>query len=253
MVESDEMNIIQVAKECTTLTELLDRITLPQSDLDTIRNRTVGQSSNKFWHTVRRGRITASNFYRVHTKVESLKKDPTVQCSSLIESLINPPSLGHLPQISKGITTENAAVSAFINALAASGHNNVTVQPCGFYIAKDKQFLGASPDGLVQCDCCPVSLLEIKCPSKELSKLPYLTHDKKLKTKSPYYGQVQGQMAVTGIHSSHFFVFYAAGIHNLECIKYNTDFSNSMLANLEFFYMHHLAPKLMSRKKHKAQ
>ena len=74
VIEIDEMDTIQVAKECTTLTELLDRITLPQSDLDIILKGTVGQSSNQFWHTVSRGRITASNFYRVHAKVESLKK-----------------------------------------------------------------------------------------------------------------------------------------------------------------------------------
>ena len=39
-----------------------------------IEQATVGQAENPLWHGIRKGRITASNFYKVKTKVESLRK-----------------------------------------------------------------------------------------------------------------------------------------------------------------------------------
>ena len=39
-----------------------------------IEQATVGQAENPLWHEIRKGRITASNFYKVKTKVESLRK-----------------------------------------------------------------------------------------------------------------------------------------------------------------------------------
>ena len=39
-----------------------------------IEQALVGQAANPLWHALRKGRITASNFYKVKTKVESLRK-----------------------------------------------------------------------------------------------------------------------------------------------------------------------------------
>ena len=36
----------------------------------------------------------------------------------------------------------------------------------------DLSFIGASPDGLVECSCCGKGLLEIKCPYCIKEKLP---------------------------------------------------------------------------------
>ena len=38
-----------------------------------IEQATVGQAENPLWHAIRKGRITASNFHKVKTKVETLK------------------------------------------------------------------------------------------------------------------------------------------------------------------------------------
>ena len=88
------------------------------------------------------------------------------------------------------------------------------------YISKDSCFLGASPDGICQCDCCGVSILEIKTSSKHKGKTikQALTDDKSLcinlsgslKTTHPYFSQVQGQMAVTGFKQA-FFVLWLGG------------------------------------------
>ena len=46
-------------------------------------------------------------------------------------------------------------------------HHNISVKNnCGLYLCKDAPFLGASPDRVIECDCCDVGVLEIKCPFK---------------------------------------------------------------------------------------
>ena len=72
---------------------------------------------------------------------------------------------------------------------------------------KEYPHIGASPDLIVECDCCGPSLVEIKCPftsrdEKPSVKLEYLEEfetELKLKTNSSYYFQIQGQMGVTKI------------------------------------------------------
>jgi hypothetical protein len=36
----------------------------------------------------------------------------------------------------------------------------------GFVLSGEHGWLGASPDGIRKCSCCPYTLLEIKCPFK---------------------------------------------------------------------------------------
>ena len=41
-------------------------------------------------------------------------------------------------------------------------HENVVMHNTGFFINPSVPFLGASPDGLVSCDCCGVNVIEVK-------------------------------------------------------------------------------------------
>ena len=43
-----------------------------------------------------------------------------------------------------------------------SVHENFQIFDSGLWINKDFPFLGASPDGIVSCDCCGIGLCEIK-------------------------------------------------------------------------------------------
>ena len=51
-------------------------------------------------------------------------------------------------------------------------HKNVQVSPCGLFVMAGKVYTGASPDGLVECDCCGQGLVEIKCPLTSASTRP---------------------------------------------------------------------------------
>ena len=43
-----------------------------------------------------------------------------------------------------------------------SVHENFQIFDSGLWINKDFPYLGASPDGIVSCDCCGIGLCEIK-------------------------------------------------------------------------------------------
>jgi len=56
------------------------RAMLSKQEIDDIETATVGYSQNEAWQTYKKGRITASNFYRVFTKVETMKKSHKIKC-----------------------------------------------------------------------------------------------------------------------------------------------------------------------------
>jgi len=43
-------------------------------------------------------------------------------------------------------------------------HRSFTVVKSGLVLDMSRPFIGASPDGLVECSCCGKGTLEIKCP-----------------------------------------------------------------------------------------
>ena len=48
----------------------------------------------------------------------------------------------------------------------SKSHLNHSINLSGLILNPDFPYLGASPDGIVNCSCCGVGCLEIKCPSK---------------------------------------------------------------------------------------
>lgn len=80
-----------------------------------------------------------------------------------------------------GYNHEKIARDMFIDVHKES-HENVKVKDTGFFINPSVPFLGASPDGFVSCDCCGVSVIEVKCPfcvrgEFKLDSVSYLDKD----------------------------------------------------------------------------
>ena len=243
-----------IASYCGSTAELVSKLTLSDEVLTLIEQHTRGQSSNSHWHRLRKGRITASNFYRVHTKVQSLRKNPNTECDKLVKNLIEPTSISHLPQIQRGSMLESEAINALIAQLTNEGHVNVKVQECGLYLYKPLQYIGASPDGILTCDCCEGQcLVEIKCPSSPVSELSYLlpvrplSKSIKLKKSHSYFGQVQGQMLVTGLKKTYFFVYTTDGGTHCELINMKENFCKQLVSDLEVFFTQCMAPQLLSQ------
>jgi len=70
----------------------------------------------------------------------------------------------HTPAIRWGADHEDVARQNYINEMSSS-HTNFKCVNAGLIVNPLCPHVGVSPDGLVQCDCCPgKGLIEIKCP-----------------------------------------------------------------------------------------
>ena len=95
---------------------------------------------------------------------------------------------------------------AFYLEIFKKNHKDVKYREFGQFIHKTKQFLGASPDLLVECSCCGKGILEVKCSlciandiptDLNLDYLVKINDEVTLKRKHFYYTQVQGLFGVT--------------------------------------------------------
>lgn len=188
-------------------------IKIPSSTVTYISNSTKGQSSNANWHDLRNGRLTSSNFYSIHTKVNSINNKPTVvhDVKPLVKNImgytkINP----NIKSLKYGREMEPVAKEIYVKEICRT-RENVKSEKCGIVLDSVHTYIAASPDLLVSCSCCGDGCVEIKCPlitkcSTCLSfcscNIPVYLSNKSgklsLKINHSYFAQVQGQMFVTG-------------------------------------------------------
>ena len=88
-------------------------------------------------------------------------------------------------------------------------HTNFEYKDSGLVVSTSLPFVGASPDGVVQCDCCGQGVLEVKCPfcvrTDYPTAAPYLASGI-LSRKHAYYYQVQAQLFVCDVSYADFVV-----------------------------------------------
>ena len=58
---------------------------------------------------------------------------------------------------------EGEAKTAYIKTQRVT-HKKLVVTEGGLFLHHQRMYVGASPDGLVECDCCGKGVLKIKCP-----------------------------------------------------------------------------------------
>lgn len=180
------------------------------SDKEAIENET--KHNILKWEAERKGRITASNFGRI-------LKCKHAYDSILLEIMGHENGL-HTEAIAWGKTKEKSAQDKFYQIVSPL-HVNLCIQPTGMIVDKDEPFLGATPDGLVTCDCCEDHILEIKCPfthrDRTISDIEkdnfFLNENEVLKESHNYYEQVQGQMAISGTAKCYFVTFTNKELH----------------------------------------
>ena len=169
----------------------------------------------------RKGRTTASNFYAVYTKVNSLKNETvTSKCFNaepLIKRLMGYGGINlDLPSLKQGRSFEPVAGADYL-AIVKSQHHQLIFSECGLFIYSENTYLGASPDGLVECQCCGKGVVEIKCPYSIAHEHPSHTNlnylclrndGKTIKQNHAYFSQLQGQMAISKRYYCDFFCIY---------------------------------------------
>ena len=113
-----------------------------------------------------------ANFYRVFTKVESMKVNEENSADKLVDSLLGkakPPT--NLPALKYGRDMGPLQLRKSSNT-SKKHHKDVRYRECGIFIDKTKQYLGASPDLLIECSCCGEAVVEIKNPFSIANEIP---------------------------------------------------------------------------------
>ena len=78
-VASNANLLTKVAATCKSVEEFLSQMPVPTDvQVQQIETETRGQADNAMWANQRKGRITASNFYYVFTRVNTIKANPSI-------------------------------------------------------------------------------------------------------------------------------------------------------------------------------
>lgn len=217
-----------------------------------IERETLGQGKNPAWLEQRKGRITASHFHDVDSGMRNRRGDVGKLISRVLGR--NPPPKD-LPALKYGREMEEEARHMLKNELLKAGHRDVLVEDAGLFILDTDPYIGASPDAIVTCACCGISLAEIKCPLRAaasgpvVEELEFLTvlpsGDVTLAKRHTYFTQVQGQLGVSHVAQCFFFVYSRHG-SVLTKIDFDPMFWEAVLKNLKIFFVDFLAPELIS-------
>jgi len=192
--------------------QLFQSITITNEQALILEEKTRGQSSSPEWHEQRHGRLTASVFHDVWARKDSTDPDNLVR-----RILYGGPDLNEVPAIRWGINNEGQAQQEYVASMSLK-HANFKCTSTGLVVNPLYPHLGASPDGLISCDCCGDGVIEIKCPysardchPKELKGKLFLDDNGRLKHSHKYYTQIQGQLAITQRRMCDFIVWTPKG------------------------------------------
>ena len=181
-------NYVSVNKD--TLKEhcenVFQTITVSDEEATNVEMATKQQARSKEWHRFRTGRITASKMKSVcHTPLQ--KPAP-----SLIKAICYPTTVKFSNKATRwGCDHEKEVQSQYADNMRVN-HENFEIQESGLVLNKKYPFLGASPDGIANCDCCGEICIEIKCP--------YCKKDKNLSdsiNKKDCLELIDGKMTLT--------------------------------------------------------
>jgi hypothetical protein len=152
-----------------------------------------------------------------------------------------------------GCEHEKVAVETYIDY--SKHHKGLIVKPAGFFINPEWPYIGASPDGIVDCDCCGRGTLEVKCPLCFKDRLPEdnemfcmerINGKWWLKTNHSYYYQVQTQLHVCKVNYGHFVVWTENTIA-VERIEPDYPFFNDILQSVKHLYIYGILPEIVGK------
>jgi len=228
----------EIMKKCESV-----KIEVTQQETDAVESSTKTQASSKLWQRFRSGRITAS---RMHSVCHSSPSQPS---QSLVLSVCYPEnSTFKTAATSWGCRHEQTARELDAQTMATS-HDNFVLEKAGFAINPNFPIIGATPDGLVSCDCCGTGVVEIKCPYSvrhSTTETYACLKGRKLKSDHAYFYQVQTQIFVTGREFADFVVWTERDIH-IERIEPDVTFWGEISDQAADFHAMAIMPELVGR------
>ena len=210
------------------------------------------QSASLDWFDHRVGRITASIAYEVlHTNQDQPSSSLLKRLCSSEHKKINTAPLEW------GRTNEDTACSDYCRQQKEE-HTEFSCTASGLVVNPKYPYLGATPDGWVECECCGRGIVEIKCPytyrnthpnaiNEGTFYLQCLSDRLKLDPKHKYYYQVQMQLSICEVNYCDFVVWTLAGMATIR-IHRSEAFFNEVQPSLHAFFKNCILPELLTRK-----
>ena len=247
-----EMSEEEFGRVCLDIFE--HRLSISREEAAYLEESTRLQSQSQLWFKHRVGRITASKF----APVSKARRDPPPL--SLIKEIMGESHLdsSRVPALDWGIKNEAVAREAYLQK-AKEVHISLNYQPAGLHVDTQYPHLGASPDGLIDCECCGAGLIEIKCPFKyrqwdlteiddrsfclQLSEGGQLT----LSHSHAYYIQIQGQLTLCKKMYCDFIVWTLCSMH-IERIDHDPSVFKTIKPTLDNFFQVAILPQLLRGK-----
>ena len=185
---------------------------------------------------------------------------PLSPSKSLILAICNPLSLKFTSKATEwGCKHEKSAREAYIQHMKVR-HNDFSVSDSGLHINPRYPHLGATPDGIISCQCCGTGVLEIKCPycrrdtvftdKDSLTKTFCLQMTEggtlQLSRQHAYYYQVQTQIHVCEMEYADFVVWSQEDIH-IERVLPCQEFWNDISRKAVDLFNHAVLPELVAK------
>ena len=231
----------------STAEQLFYSLVLSEDDCSRIESCTRDQRNSDEWYRQRQGRLTASDFHKIYAMQK--QTNPT----TVVRRLLSKPNISHIPAIRWGVDHEDLARQDYIKEMSTA-HINFKCVNAGLMVNHLYPHLGASPDGFVQCDCCPgKGLLEIKCPFTAKDSHPNDLRGKPRSclgvngviTSHAYYTQIQGQLVIADRQYCDLVVWTTQGI-TMERVLPDVNFTEKLLTKLTTFYVNNIIQELVT-------
>ena len=222
---------------------LLSHLSVDEDKVNTIEATSREQSESEIWKKERTYRFTASSFQLIAKRQRNHE--------SFAQSIMHPKPFTS-KYVAHGMKYELVALREY-EKFMFNGKTPVPVLKSGFVVSEAFPVLGALPDAKVidfGCSIC-FGLAEVKCPHTkfhvtplEACSDPNFFMEKisdtqcRLKRDHAYYGQVQGQMGVTGAKWCDFIVYTSKGIY-IERIAFDPVYWGNLKNELLRYYFEH--------------
>lgn len=191
--------------------QFYETVTINKSDVDNILEKTEGQSSNKLWHTLRKGLITASNFSEAcHVIDKDRLPSKTLMKKIMGKNVLDEHQLP--PSLKWGRKKESIARILYGRILKKQHScKSIMVREVGLLMSEKYPAFACSADGIALCKCRVQhikKLVEIKCPYSIRENHPKdvtlqnqcflnkLNNKWEVSKECPYFAQIQGQLGL---------------------------------------------------------